>query len=539
VATLTGRTPTAKLAAAFSLPFPDRLGGSLGWSAVAAIPTRAPGSELRVAVRSDLVGVTSSLAEPLAKAADAADPLDLEVRFPDRESFLVSGALERGVRFALRFAGRSSGGYDLERGRFGRGPVALPADPGLEITGDYPTLRFEDWFPAGGGSGGSSGPADRLRRLDLRAARFGMFGELFRDVSIVATRADGAWSVRVASERAAGTVVVPESDEEPVVATLERLWFVEDDPAAGGDGRADPRSLPPARIRVADFRVSDMRLGSLDAQISQRGDGVAVEPLTFTSPTFRVAGNALWVVEGGDVERQRTELKLGLRSTDIRPTLTALGYDDVLEGKSATADAELVWAGGPRSDFLQVAAGRLTLSLERGQFLAVDPGTGRILGLLSVGALPRRLGLDFRDVTDKGLAFDEVKGEFRIDGGNAFTCNLGLLGPVADLGIVGRVGFRERDYEQLAVARPHVSDVVALGSAVVGGPVVGGAALLIAQVFRRPLSSLGESYYRVTGSWDAPEVNKVQRSEVDVTPFRDCERYLTEALSQLPAEAVP
>jgi uncharacterized protein YhdP len=84
-----------------------------------------------------------------------------------------------------------------------------------------------------------------------------------------------------------------------------------------------------------------------------------------------------------------------------------------------------------------------------------------------------------------------------------------------------------------------VSDVVAIGSAVVGGPVIGGAALLIAQVFRKPLSSLGESYYRITGPWEAPVVTKVQRSEVDITPFRDCERYLDEVLSQLPPEVVP
>jgi uncharacterized protein YhdP len=101
------------------------------------------------------------------------------------------------------------------------------------------------------------------------------------------------------------------------------------------------------------------------------------------------------------------------------------------------------------------------------------------------------------------------------------------------------VGFRAEDYEQIAVVRPHVGDVVALGSAVVGGPVVGGAAILIAQVFRKPLSSLGESYYRISGSWETPVVTKVQRGDVDVTPFRDCERYLAEVLSQLPEEAVP
>ena len=32
-------------------------------------------------------------------------------------------------------------------------------------------------------------------------------------------------------------------------------------------------------------------------------------------------------------------------------------------------------------------------------------------------------------------------------------------------------------------------------------------------------------------------MTKVQKSEVDLTPFRDCERYLAEALKELPPEA--
>jgi hypothetical protein len=58
--------------------------------------------------------------------------------------------------------------------------------------------------------------------------------------------------------------------------------------------------------------------------------------------------------------------------------------------------------------------------------------------------------------------------------------------------------------------------------------------LLISQIFRKPLSSLGENYYTVTGSWEKPVVNKVQRGDVDVTPFKDCERYLAEALREVP-----
>jgi uncharacterized protein (TIGR02099 family) len=538
VATVAGETPVPKLAAAFSLPFPEQLAGTMAWNATALIPSRDPGSTLQVRVASDLSGVSTSLPEPLAKAAADREPLDLRVEFPDRGTLLVDGGLARGLRWALRFTQREGGGFDLERGGMARGPAALPDRPGLVISGDYPQLRFEDWF-AGLGAGGG-GAVGTLRRIDLRTGRLSLFGQVFRDVAVDAERGADLWTVRLASERLAGTVAVPDRDDLPVRADLARLWLVEDDTGAGaGDGDADPRTLPPASVRVDDFILGDLRLGALDAQASQRGDGIVVDPVTTSAGDFRIAGNALWVVEGGDVARQRTELKLTLRSTNLRPTLEALGYDPVLEGGGGKVDAELVWPGGPRDDFLEVASGRVTVELDRGRFLAVEPGGGRMLGLLSVAALPRRLGLDFSDVTEKGLAFDAVKGEFSVDGGNAFTCNLGLTGPVADIGMVGRVGFRARDYEQLAVTRPHVSDVVAIGSAVVGGPVIGGAALLVAQIFRKPLSSLGESYYRVTGSWDAPVVAKVQRSEVDVTPFRDCERYLAEALSQLPPEVVP
>jgi hypothetical protein len=67
--------------------------------------------------------------------------------------------------------------------------------------------------------------------------------------------------------------------------------------------------------------------------------------------------------------------------------------------------------------------------------------------------------------------------------------------------------------------------------------------LLISQIFRKPLSTLGESYYRVSGSWDAPEVARVQRSEVDAAAFKDCEQEVTAALEAAriaaPQEAPP
>jgi hypothetical protein len=57
---------------------------------------------------------------------------------------------------------------------------------------------------------------------------------------------------------------------------------------------------------------------------------------------------------------------------------------------------------------------------------------------------------------------------------------------------------------------------------------VGVAALLITQIFKKPLSGVGGSYYTITGSWDDPVIESVERSDLDLTAFSECEEQLPE-----------
>ena len=142
----------------------------------------------------------------------------------------------------------------------------------------------------------------------------------------------------------------------------------------------------------------------------------------------------------------------------------------------------------------------------------LKPGAGRVLGLTSVAALRRRLALDFSDMTDKGLAFDTVRGDFDLREGNAYTDNVLVTGPAAEIGLIGRVGLKNKDYDQTAVVTGSVGNSLPL-AALAGGPVVAGAVLIFTQVFKQPLKGLARGYYRITGSWDNPIVERIKSAD--------------------------
>jgi hypothetical protein len=58
------------------------------------------------------------------------------------------------------------------------------------------------------------------------------------------------------------------------------------------------------------------------------------------------------------------------------------------------------------------------------------------------------------------------------------------------------------------------------------GPAVGIATLLVTQMLRKPLSSIGESYYTIRGSFAEPAFEKVDRQSLDTAAYADCEQQL-------------
>ncbi len=272
----------------------------------------------------------------------------------------------------------------------------------------------------------------------------------------------------------------------------------------GATEPVDPAQLPILNLIVRNFRLGGERLGvfKLDTQAIDSGLRIAL---------LEIGGRKIEVRAGGEWVRQQgmssARLVMNINGKDIVGLLNATGYAPSITAEQADVFMELDCA--PDAAGLEVARlnGKMSFDLVDGSLLEVKPGAGRVLSLLSFYSLPRRLSLDFSDVLGKGTAFDKLTGDFAIVDGNATTENLEVKMPSARIEVRGRVGLAAQDYDQTVTINPEISSGVALAGAVLGGPVLG-IGLWIAQEFLdKPFDQVAQIRYRLTGSWDDPQVN--------------------------------
>ena len=140
----------------------------------------------------------------------------------------------------------------------------------------------------------------------------------------------------------------------------------------------------------------------------------------------------------------------------------------------------------------------------------VEPGSGRFVGLLSLNALPRRLSLDFSDVLIAGMVFDDITGSYRIGKGILHTKKTRMDGPAAKIKISGKTDIINRDYDQVIRITPKIRHTLPLLGAVAASTTVGWGLLLLQNVFKTAIDDAVEVQYRVSGSWDDPEIELIK-----------------------------
>jgi uncharacterized protein YhdP len=183
-----------------------------------------------------------------------------------------------------------------------------------------------------------------------------------------------------------------------------------------------------------------------------------------------------------------------------------------VKGGTARLEGSLAWAGAPYEFDVPSLSGSFTLNAAKGQFSKLDPGIGKLLGVMSLQALPRRLSFDFKDVFSEGFAFDEIAGTVNLNRGRAATDNLRIRGPAAQVVMRGDVDLVQETQNLTVRITPQVIETVSVAGALVGGPIAGVAAYLAQQVLKDPFGKFVTYEYGVTGNWADPVVKRLPRA---------------------------
>ena len=495
---------------------PDRIAqyvsGKSDWQIGLVIaPETAPDQQpyLQISATSRLLDTQISLPQPFAKSGADSSRLAADIEFFPRQ-----------IRFATDLGSdiRSRGNlllvneqdFELDSLEIAFTEELEPLSRrGLILHGFTEEISVDEWITVFKGSGVTS-PA-LLKAANLSSNRVNAFNQIFENARIDIRQIDDQRFLgEIQSSTARGRFKVPNqiSAKTPLVVNLEYLRL--DKP----EQEADYSALRPSDL--VDFRLSsealvyhDMLFNDVMIEARQADNKLHVDNFSLRRDEIKLSSKAKWEYDPG-TDSHVSSVNLNLEGPELGQSIAGLGFGDSMTDGTIEFNGDFTWPA-PLPDFdLEKFKGNASLKIKDGVLNNVDPGSGRLVGLLSLSALPRRLSLDFSDVVIEGMEFSEISGTYRVSDGTLYTQDTRMEGPAAKIKISGKTGIGARNYDQLIRVTPKIRQTLPLIGAVSAGSSVGWGLLLLQNLFKKAIDDAVEVEYKVTGSWDDPQIELIK-----------------------------
>ncbi len=468
-------------------------------------------SKQQLSIDSSLVGMALKLPAPLGKPEPTQKHLHVDLDVPT-EGGRLSVRLGRTLDARLRLASASQplAGDIALSGQAGPAPAR-----GINVHGKADDLDISAWLQQilTVTLDSSGAPMPSPISVDIDSVHTHIADSDLGRLSLKLGQKNDDYEVSIAGESLSGKISIPGADiaRRGITARLDRLHWPESKDTEQASDMASavaPSAIPPLHLWVKDLRLGLAHLGELRFESVPVADGMQIEDFEMQSPDLQLSARGKW--QGTAVDNH-SRFSIDFSAKDLGQMLTVLGYPRLVAGGATLAHIDGRWPGSPWAFSLIDFDGRLKVHVADGRILEVEPGMGRLFGLLSIRELPRRLSLDFGDIFQAGYSFNTIDGDFRFDDGNAYTDDLKMQGPSADIEISGRTGVRQHDYDQQVRVTPHLGVALPVVGAIAGGPVGAAAGLAVQGLLGRGINRAGQAHYKVSGSWDKPDIERVAR----------------------------
>ncbi|MES2501574.1 MAG: YhdP family protein [Pseudomonadota bacterium] len=487
----------------------QHIAGSANWSGEISIKKPL----VNISLRSNLIGLAVQLPPPFNKQAQQELNLNIEKKQLNADSDAIS-VIYGNVLSAKMLRTNQAGELAFERGSVGiNTPAAEALQAGLSVNGKFEEIDVNDWLallaqPANSSNNhpsSNSATLNLISKADISIRKLNFGDRSINSLKVIAQPNATGLKMAVDAKEMLGDVEWQSADNGKIIARLKRLSI----PNAANstvktktktEFRKQMQAYPALDVVADNFEIGGKKLGALNLNAFENGEDWVVQQLTINNPDSTLALQGNW---HNWTRNPNTNLVLTLNSNNVGKTLVRFGQPDTVKGGEAQIEGRLSWAGSPHEFDIARLDGNLTFEATSGQVLKVQPGVGRLFGLLTLQSLPRRLSLDFRDLFSDGFAFDKISATAKIDSGIVRSDDFFMTGPAAEAKIKGETNLKTETQHLRIKVTPHVSDSLSL-AALVGGPIVGAAAFVAQKILKDPFNKIAATDYVISGTWDNP-----------------------------------
>ncbi len=498
----------------------------------------------RIAVHSDLQGMALDLPAPLQKNGD--EVLALRVTQTLSPAQTHSMHVDVGGRGEVRYTlDTSDTPSKVLNGYIAVGEVPPAAPPQDTVSADIrlPVLDLDAWQqvlqtePATDSTDRSAHDDAKMwlpQQIRMDVGRLILRGRELEDVQAKLTHAAQTWQGRLSGKHFAGSVEYREPDSQDTAghlfARFSRLAIPQSE-AKQLDALAQPaeqtqmESLPALDIEVEQLDIGGKHLGKLQLKARNHagpfGRDWTLEQFDLSTPEALWRAHGMWGIATHQAA-PTTQLGFMLELHNAGQLLERFDMPGVVRNGQGRLNGQISWQGSPLTPHWASMDGNVHLQIDKGQFLKVEPGMGKLLSVLSLQSLSRRINLDFRDVFSQGFAFDYVRGDVHVNEGVARTSNLEMTGLNAAVFMDGTASLVDETQNLRVVIVPEINAMTASLAATAINPVIGVGSFLAQMFLRGPLMEAATRTFQVTGTWAEPVVEPVRnQAAVPALPVKE------------------
>jgi uncharacterized protein YhdP len=421
-----------------------------------------------------------------------------------------------------------------------RGAIAVNTSPrlpedGLALHIESPHVNLDDWknllvAPTKASVEAENGAvlnSEMMQyvfpnRVSVVTDELQILGKKIEKIVLGGSRVGKLWQANVESKQASGSIEwIPPNEKYQnglISAKLGRLYIPRSAAADVGEllqAKNTTKQLPALEIHADQFELFGKKFGRADLSASntlaQDGREWNIDRLHLKNEDAELNATGKW---SAIKDLSQTQLNYSLDISNAGKLLDRLGFVDFLRSGKGKLEGDLRWTGLPFELDLPSLSGKLELKLNAGQFLKVDGGVAKLIGVLNMQSLPRRLFIDFRDVFAEGFAFDTVNGTATIVDGVATTDNFKMSSVSATVLAEGSANI-VKETQDLHVAR--IANLNFGAASVVYGlianPAIGLSTFLAQLLFKDPLKRAATEELKITGTWQNPVITELENKE--------------------------